>query len=372
MLSAGWKTPLDGTYPTLAQVLRDHGYVTAGFVANLIYGSSAHGLNRGFIFYEDFPISVGQTLLSSSLGAMISTNNHFRRLLNYHAVLNRKTAAQVNEEFIQWLSSHDRQPFFTFINYMDAHEPYLPPKPFDEKFGPPRSRGYFLHTSVDAFRPAKWQMSEKEVQIETAAYEGSIAYLDDQIGRLIDELKKQGLFDNTLLIIVGDHGEHLGEHRLFGHGNSLYRQVLEVPLLISFPGHIPAGVIVRKPVSLRDIPATVMDLIDGETSFPGASLSRYWKVSENNEFREDMLISEARQRTFGVQQPWYPLNKGDMNSIVAAGYHYIQNQNGDEELYDFEHDRAEGRNLATSEEGQQIIQQLRTMLQAVITPGVPN
>jgi len=105
-------TPLDGTYPTLADVLRTHGYATAGFVANLIYGSSFHGLDRGFIRYEDYPISVGQAILSSSLGIRIASNNRLRYWLNYHHILNRKTAAEVNRDFSDMGSQSQWPTFF--------------------------------------------------------------------------------------------------------------------------------------------------------------------------------------------------------------------------------------------------------------------
>ena len=359
-LSTEWQTPLDGTYPTLAEVLSAHGYATAGFVANLIYASSVHGLNRGFIHYEDFPVSVGQAILSSSLGAMIGTYNRLRYWLNYHRVLNRKTAAEVNEEFLSWLSNRDQRPFFAFLNYMDAHEPYLPPKPFDSGFGPKRSRVKFWHTRIDAFLPSKWKMSPEEVQAEIAAYEGVVAYIDHEVGLLVAELERRGMLENTLVIIASDHGEQLGEHRLFGHGNSLYRQLLHVPLLIYFHDHVPAGKVIHDPVTLRDIPATVIDLIglEGPASFPGTSLTRYWqKPKEPRRPKDELLISEAHRTEFG--HPWYPLIKGDMTSLVFAGYHYIKNSDGREELYDFEDDPAEQRDLASSQEVQAALKRFR-------------
>jgi arylsulfatase A-like enzyme len=369
-LSADWKIPLDAAHTTLAEVLRAHGYITAGFVGNLIYGSSMHGLNRGFIHYEDFPVSIGQAILSSSLGSKITNNGRLRYWLDYHRVLNRKTAAEVNEKFLNWLS-HKRRPFFAFINYMDAHEPYLPPEPFDEKFGPKRQRTEFVHTGIDAFRPAKWKMSPKEVEVESTAYEGVIAYIDHELGALVAELERRGLLESTLVIITSDHGEQLGEHRLFGHGNSLYRQLLEVPLMIRFGTHVPHGKVIEEPVSLRDIPATVIDLlgVDDSGSFPGGSLARYWQESNENRVSEDaVLISESRRRSFGVQT--YPLNKGNMISLVGFGYHYITSKGAGDELYDFNTDQAEEQNLVGSENGQWIIEKFKPTLKTVLGPQV--
>jgi arylsulfatase A-like enzyme len=364
-LNVDWRTPLDGTYTTLAEALKGQGYVTAGFISNLIYGSAAHGLDRGFVYYRDFPVSLGEAIVSSSLLNLVSSSSRVRNRLNYHRVLNRKTVEDINAEFLNWLSNTGQRPFFGFLNYMDAHEPYLPPEGFADRFGPPRKNAVFEHSAVDAFRPAKWEMSPAEVQSEVAEYDGAIAYIDRELTQLIDELAKRGLLENTVLIVTSDHGEHIGEHRLFGHGNSLYRTVLGVPLLISFPGHVPAGAVVRKPVTLRDIPATVMDLIGSSSSstFPGLSLSRYWQ-SKGDLGPDGLVISEAGKRVFGAQRSWYPLTKGDMRSIVSAGYHYIQNDNGDEELYDFAKDPAELDNLAVSNEGQSAMRLLRESLTA--------
>ena len=363
-LNVDWTTGLDRTFPTLAEVLEARGYVTAGFAANLIYASSAHGLDRGFAYYKDFPVSGGQAIVSSSLATMISTKNRVRNWFNNHRVLNRKTAAEVNDEFLGWLSHQEHQPFFAFLNYMDAHEPYLPPKPFEGQFGPPREQAIFEYSATDAFRPSKWAMSPAQVTSEVAEYDGAVAYLDHELEQLVDELTKRGLLENTLLIVTSDHGEHLGEHRLFGHGNSLYRTVLEVPLLLSFPNHVPAGTVVGEPVSLRDVPSTVLDLIGAKASLPGVSLSRYWKEGTKTPESSNIVISEASKRVFGAQKPWYPLTKGNMKSVVTAGYHYIVNDNGEEELYDFKSDPDELRDLAGSDQGKQIARRIKDSLDA--------
>ena len=111
-------------------------------------------------------------------------------------------------------------------------------------------------------------------------YDDCIAFLDEQLGKLLDELQRQGLLDNTLVIITSDHGEAFGDHRFFGHGNSLYLDEIGVPLVILSPG-APAGRVVVGPVSLRDLPATVLDqlgLADG-SPFPGHSLAAYWRLT---------------------------------------------------------------------------------------------
>src|SRR5439155_27136299 len=93
------------------------------------------------------------------------------------------------------------------------------------------------------------------------AYDECVAGVDAELGRLVCRLRDLGCLQDTLLIITSDHGEHLGEHGLMGHVNDLYMELLHVPLLMLHPSRVPGGEVVRAPVSLRDLPMTVMDLI---------------------------------------------------------------------------------------------------------------
>lgn len=232
-LSADWERPLDASKPTLAEVLRSRGYRTAGFVANSLYCSRSSGLNRGFSYYEDFTLSPGQLVASSSLGRMIANNPNTRRIIGYPDVLGRKRASGLNANFLNWLSSWDRaRPFFVFLNYFDAHSPYLPPEPFDELFGPKKPRR-------NPNLAAEWQWTSEDVQAERDAYDRSIAYIDYHLGVLFDELEARGALENTLTIIASDHGEGFGKHRVMGHGNSIYLSSIHVPLLISCPRACP-------------------------------------------------------------------------------------------------------------------------------------
>jgi hypothetical protein len=168
-LSVNYRIPLDRTYPTLAEVLSAHGYLTAGFVANIWYCSRESGLERGFTHYEDFDLSLGQIVNSSSLGRIIATTEDLRRRIGYWEELGRKTASKVNGDFLQWLSHKDPQrPFFAFLNYFDAHEPYLPPEPFGTLFGPQSPRKNPRHNTG-------WKWSLSELHAEMDAYDGSIS-----------------------------------------------------------------------------------------------------------------------------------------------------------------------------------------------------
>src|SRR5262249_20126291 len=125
----------------LAEWFSRRGYLTAGFVANTGYCSAEQGLNRGFIHYEDYRVSLGQFAFSLSLTRAIADNFRLRRLLGNDEHLNRQSDDVVSGKFLRWLSAQPSRPFFLFLNYYDAHEPYLPPAPFDRKFGAGRGKG---------------------------------------------------------------------------------------------------------------------------------------------------------------------------------------------------------------------------------------
>lgn len=369
-LSADWLIPLDATYPTLAEVLSAHGYRTAGFVANTSYCSYETGLPRGFVHYEDYRISPGEIVVSSSLGRLLGNHSKVRQLVGYYELLSRKNVTTINRDFLHWLSRQDGQPFFAFLNYFDAHIPYVPPPPFDEKFGPKTRAGTFFvgPAGRGAGLTEKHNTSQPYIQMVHGAYEGTIAYIDAHLGRLFAELQQRNLLENTLVIITADHGEQFGEHGLFDHGNSLYMPLLHVPLLIAFPPRIPAGLTIHEPVTLRDLPSTIVSLLPLEsgTRFPGHSLARYW----DNALRLDAsvampVLSEVRK---GIRtQAGYPISKGDMQSLVMGSSHYIRNGDGREELYDLEHDPLEEHDLAHTAEESQRLEHFRTSLATALT-----
>ena len=359
------ESPLNASYMTLAEELSGRGYENAGFVANFPYCTKAHGLNQGMIHYEDYKISPGQIILSASLGREISNAGFVRRFIGYRDALNRKGAETLNEDFLDWMSTRDKQrPFFVFLNYFDAHAPLLPPTPFDEQFGPTRLDIPFEYATDDVDYLSHRDWSESDLKKLHNAYDSSIAYLDHQIGLLFDKLSENGSLDNTVVIITADHGELLGEHGLIGHGDNLYIDTLRVPLLIRFPSRIPKGMRIQKPVSLRDIPATVLDFLgeESQTTFPGQSLARYLNktASESDSDKPTMIFSKVRRA--GWMDPWQPASKGDMQSLITEQYHYIHNGDGSEELYDRKKDLDELQNIAQTEEAQKVLEEFRDAL----------
>jgi arylsulfatase A-like enzyme len=320
------------------------------------------GLGRGFTHYEDYPTSLGQIALSSALTESVINTNELRRLIHNHDILNRKPAEVINNSFLNWLSAqNDQQPFFAFLNYYDAHEPYLPPSPFAEQFGPARPRGDYVYEIDNANRARKWEMTPAELQIEIDAYDGAIAYLDHSINQLIQELETRQLLDNTIVIVTSDHGEQLGEHGLFDHANSLYIQALHVPLMIVNAARVPGKTRVDHAVTLRDLPATVLDLLGiDNTLFPGESLARYWESGRNATDSDDWL-SEIN-KSGPAKRPWYPIADGDMKSVMNEQFHYIRAADGTEELYDIVEDPEENVNLVDSAEYTTVLTALRQSL----------
>jgi arylsulfatase A-like enzyme len=184
--------------------------------------------------------------------------------------------------------------------------------------------------------PATWE--ERALR----SYEASIAYLDYEVGHLVAELDRRGLWDNTLLIITSDHGEEFGEgHGIRGHGKSLYWPVLHVPLVILFPGRVPAGLRVSEPVTLRGLPITIADLVglDG-TPLPGRSWARAWDGSGSV---GDTVLVELTSASDAPRSA--PIGKGDMKAVVLDSLHYIRNGDGSEEVYDVVRDPIERTNL---------------------------
>ncbi len=346
-LEAGFKTPLESTPQTLAESLAELGYATAGFSANRRYGSEEFGLGRGFTRYVDYRISPAQILISSSIWRSILWRPRVQEALNYYDLYGRANAATINRELLDWIDETDR-PFFAFVNYYDAHDPYLPPPPFDRRFTDDPRRG--RPANVDGKPPAESLGPERDM------YESMIAYLDSQLGALRDSLASRGLLDRTLLIITSDHGEQFGEHGMSGHGNSLYSPLLNVPLLLASPQKIPAGVRIEEPVTLRDLPVTIMYLATGSknSGFPGSPLSRFWDGEVGHPPGSPILAALT-----------WP--NGQIAYAIRSGSHlYIDWFQEREELYDLAHDPEESVDLAKLPEGEDALRLHRALKDSLV------
>lgn len=360
-MSADWDVPLDATDPTLAEVLRDRGYVTAGFVANHSYGHPEFGLSRGFLHYESRQFNFWALIATTKLGrGVIAEFNRLTR--SYHRPA-RMSAPEINRRLLRWLPSTESRPFFVFVNYFDAHAPYVAPPPFNRLFSgiePPTRR----------IREGHRKFTKAELRGLRDAYDQTISYLDSHLGVLLGELERRQLLSNTVVIVTSDHGEEFGEHGWATHGNGLYLPVLRVPLLMSFPGRVPAGRIIAEPVTLRDLPETVLDLLglSGQVDFPGHSLSPRWEAATDSlRVTTSPVLSELSVPMNAT--PWYAVARGDMKSIIVGKHHYIRNGDGREELFDIIADPWEAIDLAGSQGGKAVLAVARTTLDSAMRVG---
>lgn len=318
-LSVGWLSPLDDEYPTLAEIFRKNGYRTVGISANPKYAGYETGIDRGFGHFEDYKFSWQQVRLSSGLGQVIDVPGV--RWIPFQRRYDRKLSEEINAGLLNWMKArNDSRPFFAFLNYFDAHGPYVGRSEFLRQVGGERRK-------------------------QQDRYDAAIARTDYYLGALYDSLERRGLTENTIIIVTADHGEQFGEHGLIDHGNSLYTPLLHVPLLIVWPERIPRGLRIPETVTLRDVAATVLDLagVSSRSGVPGSSLSRFWNDGATPVSTPSPVLSMVQQ---GIRtHPEEPVSRGDMWSLVEGRWHYILNGDGVEELYDLrgpaaEHDLA--------------------------------
>jgi arylsulfatase A-like enzyme len=389
-LSVGWLSPLDDSRPTLAEYLGSRGYATGGFVGNAQYCGRDTGLGRGFTQYRDyiFPnlsafrmaVLVSRTL--DGIQAAVPFVDQQQDFVNVRRCLagplrlfngNRKRAAAVNREFVDWLSHRPRpeRPFFAFLNYVDAHAPYEPPKGRLRRFGSApiddRQSALIANWSgmpIDQFTPP-------QIRFAADAYDDCIANLDEQIGKLVDELRRREVLDRTWLIIVADHGESFGEHTgVFGHGTSLYQTELHVPLLFVPPGGLPAKRVVSETVSLRDLAATIVGVLGFESGspFPGASLAHFWddnlaKTAATRAPSELALAEVLPNDPLDLDAYGLPNRTWPLAALNTGEWSYIRREHdASEELFHVRDDAREERNLAADPAARTTLEQIRDAL----------
>jgi arylsulfatase A-like enzyme len=350
--SSSWVDPLADDEVTLAEVLRGRGYATGGFTANLGATRYESGLSQGFIRYEDLkttPREITQTTtITQSDNVLrfwdtIKEGQGVRRALEIfnnstfapnwtELTHDLKSAEEVTTSFLTWRKEiGSTHPYFAFLNYFDAHTPYDPPRKYYRMF------------------------SKTPKTIDR--YHGSIRYIDDELRRLFSELDANGDSKNTIVMITADHGEQFGEHGLRAHGNSLYTQVIRVPLLVFYPPSVPGGVRVGRQVTLRDIPATLLELakVPRDSAIGGTSLAGTWKDSA---FAASTVFSELDKSMRRSQD-----NKnarGAMKALISDTAHVIRDGVGRVEAYAYRADPEEKVDLAKAPSARDTF---RTMLE---------
>lgn len=216
---------LSGDIVTLAEILKIHGYETAAF------GQKLH-------LHKEFGFKQGFDLLNMSLGKSASITNNV----------------------ISWL--HRRQPnkFFVYIHYDDAHFPYNPPDKF-KMYDVYKSNANVTGENFKSIRSGEIKLSKEDINHIIASYDGEIRCVDEKIGLLLKQLEGMGYGNNTLVIILADHGDEFLEHGGVAHGHTLYEELLRVPLIMKGPT-IPKNVQINGLAQSIDIAPTVLDVLD--------------------------------------------------------------------------------------------------------------
>jgi arylsulfatase A-like enzyme len=252
--------------PTLAETLGARGYQTSGIVANSGFLHPVYGFGRGFESYQwdlfDSAYLLDRIWLVARFG---------------NGALHYAAADRISDQALRAIDrvTAEEQPFFLFLNYMDAHWPLAPPAPYVERFGraltPTQVSALTDHTLAGT-RP----LAEEERTPLSHHYDGSAAFLDDHLSRVMERLKATGRYDRMLVIVTSDHGELLGEGGHFGHGLGVQEEVIRVPLIAKFPGQFE-GRRVNARANHVDIAPTVLEAVTGvalEQVGAGRSLSR--------------------------------------------------------------------------------------------------
>ncbi len=343
------KGPLRPEVSTLAEILREAGYNTT------CVGFSGNPSSRGFDNYLDY----------AGWGSWNEGRSPKAENLNEVALPELERLAK------------KRQPFFLFLRHMDPHAPYLPPAPFERMFyhgneTDPKNKSMEPVMSFKPFRDffASWMppgITDKDYVI--AQYDGAIAYMDAAIQRIFTALTALDLDDNTIVVINGDHGETLYDHECYFDHHGLYEPTLTVPLIIRYPGKVPAGKRVAGYNQHKDLVPTLLELAELERDdikFDGRSLMQMVR-GEAASFESEMYITECTwMRKHGWRTPEWKL-------IVALepDFHFKP----EVELYNLIADPEENHNLA--EELPDVVAWLRGRMDAYIAAreaktGLPN
>ena len=271
----------EGRHPHLAKILKAQGYATAGAVSAFVLQGKS-GISAGFDFYDDEI----EARTNVSLGAM------------------QRSGAETLARVTPWIREHAARPFFLFFHLYEPHTPYDPAPAFAARARTP--------------------------------YDGEIVAADDAVGKLLAELRQAGVYDRALIVLFSDHGEGLGEHGEEEHGVLLYREALQVPLVVKLPGNRSAGASVERPVGLFDIAPTVLDVLGLER--PAAMTGRPLMAA----------ATEPARRIYS--ETFYPrihFGWSDLHSLADGSRHFIDGP--DPELYDLTNDPRETKNLRESE-----------------------
>lgn len=299
--------PLSPQHVTAAELLKRRGYQTAAFIGAVILDSNSlsPGLDRGFDFYDNFPTTDSKDAEANNTGGKNTPNKARPNKERWGRVERR--GMTVVEHAETWYAKHRTGPHFVWVHLYDPHDPYEPPAPFSEKY-------------------------------KDHLYDGEIAYADSALARWIAFLKKNGVYDNAIIVITGDHGEGLGEHGEETHGLFLYDSTLHIPLIVKLPKSAHHGAVIDSAVRTTDILPTILSATNtpAPAELNGASLlSLIDSATDTSALSNRSLFGETD----------YPLRWGwsSLRALRTADTKWIEAPRP--ELYDLKADPKELKNL---------------------------
>jgi arylsulfatase A-like enzyme len=285
---------LDPALPTLAETFLRAGYSTAA-VTNVQFLTERFEMARGF----------------DHVDSHVPTSN-----------LDTRRATPTVKAALSWLDANGERPFFLLVHFFDAHLVYDPPPALRRRLADPRDQeteSYYFGTAgqLKALREGEIELSDDQLARLEMLYDAEVAAVDAGVGQLLDGLASRDLDEDTIVIVVADHGEEFGEHGGFEHGHSLYQELLHVPFLLRAPGF--RSLRVREPVGLIDVAPTLCALAGLETpsAFEGRSLAALLRDTDEGP-------SSIENRPVWSEAPmWGPptlaLLDGQWKMIAAGG-----------------------------------------------------
>ncbi|MEN8182957.1 MAG: sulfatase [Myxococcota bacterium] len=332
---------LDRRFATLAEALRNSGYRTFGASANPFVGRLTN-LSQGF---EDFEETWRRSLAQRTLDRVAHPNN---------------------ASFASFLARTPRsRPFFAFLNYMEAHHPYAPPEPHLSRFLDARSRGEA--GEVVARRWTRHYLgqpySERDLRVLSDLYDGELAHLSTLVGEALAMLRRDGRYDETLIAITSDHGEHFGENGLLEHVFGLYNTTVQVPLLLRPPGGTREGEVSAREGQLTDLFLTILDATGTEaprgvpagSDLLGPAPSPGSRAIVSEYYLPAQVLSVFDEEELSASGSLLRRYLRRLRAIQLADRRFIWSSDGRHELYDLSRDPAETHNLYDAEKGAEAI-----------------
>jgi arylsulfatase A-like enzyme len=365
---------LPNNLDTLATVFSRAGYATAGLYSWMSFDPQYSNFQRGFQVYQDLTLNK-PGLLSNPLIKQAAAN--YRVAEQYLAVpkefstlsgLNAQVEStskgrgdQTTDSAIAQLNAFGKKPFFLWLHYFDPHYPYEPPGAYASLYDA-SYRGTLTGdiATIDAILAGKLHPAGADLQRLVSLYQGEISYLDSQIARLFAALDQQGLSQNTIVAITGDHGESFAEHTQFEedgnifHPKSLYNAEGRVPLLLRYPPAVKAGTVINVPTQAIDLFPTLLELAGQPVPQQSEGASAVGLLSGADNGQQRLAFASMPDFVF--------------TSISTPRWKLIQNNaSGQRRLYDMLHDMGETKDVLTAntDVGVQLTSQLAAWMKAV-------